>query len=171
MRFDGTSSVLISTDSVLITSPVTIFAVVKDNGTTGGGIGGIFSHAGISTPGPGLISGSGSYWLDGSGANIGTTATSSSSITTFRVVTATYTGNSTSGTSLYFDGVLEANYTGGGQNIAPGSAAVQIGGRTWNGWTNRLFKGDVGELLIYNRLLAASERGQIESYLKSKWGL
>jgi hypothetical protein len=33
------------------------------------------------------------------------------------------------------------------------------------------FKGDVGEILVYNRALSAAERRQLDDYLKAKWGL
>jgi hypothetical protein len=33
------------------------------------------------------------------------------------------------------------------------------------------FKGDLAEIVIYNRALTATERGQVESYLSDKWGI
>jgi hypothetical protein len=39
------------------------------------------------------------------------------------------------------------------------------------GYTTRVFKGDVAEVLVYNRVLTASERAAIEQYLAAKWGL
>ncbi len=56
-----------------------------------------------------------------------------------------------------------------GKRPGPQTGANPTGmlGGDANGYLNM----DMGELLIYNRVLTAGERQQIESYLKTKYGL
>ncbi|MDY0169807.1 MAG: autotransporter-associated beta strand repeat-containing protein [Thermoguttaceae bacterium] len=42
-------------------------------------------------------------------------------------------------------------------------------GRIGSGYGTEWFHGDLGEILIYNRALSATERQQVESYLMSRW--
>lgn len=44
-----------------------------------------------------------------------------------------------------------------------------IGGNSWA--NNEFFRGDIGEIIIYNRYLKNDERLDIEKYLAKKWGI
>ncbi len=84
-----------------------------------------------------------------------------------------YLWNSTYESTL---GDLTARTNGGVTTIndgaprAPdvGAAVLAIGGRAG---PDRLFTGDIAEIVIYNRALDAMERDGVEEYLASKWGL
>lgn len=172
VRFDGSSSLLQSTSTISLTTPSTIFAVVR-NTTTTDGVGGVFSHAGTSIPGVGLYAAArNQYVVDGAGAYDLNSANTSKSLYPLWVVTLTYPGSSTNGTSIYLNGILEETFaTTGGASIYPGSALIQIGGRTWGNIPARLFGGDIGEIIVYNALLSASQRARVEAYLMAKWQL
>ena len=71
---------------------------------------------------------------------------------------------------MYTNGTQESFYPGGGYGIAPGSGLIQLGGRTWGGLTSRLFKGDLGEVLVYNRRLTTTEISTVSNWLRAKWG-
>jgi hypothetical protein len=44
-----------------------------------------------------------------------------------------------------------------------------IGGNAWA--SNEFFRGDIGEIIIFNRYLKNDERLDIEKYLAKKWGI
>jgi hypothetical protein len=165
VRFSGTSGAsLVSAATVSVTAANTIFVVAKDRGTTADN-GGIFSHWGCI----GIISNAATSFLtDGCG---GLGASTTQAIGQFRVVTASYSQASTTGTSVYVDGALKQYKSSAGVTTSPGSNNVELGGRTFSGWSARVFTGDIAEVLVYNRLLSATERASIEQYLAAKWGL
>ena len=51
------------------------------------------------------------------------------------------------------------------------TTAISIGGVNSGGTQSPRFNGALGEFIMYSRFLSDTERGQVESYLKSKWGL
>lgn len=165
VRFSGTTGAsLVSTSTVNVTAANTIFVVAKDNGTFSD-MGGVFSHWGCI----GVASNTATqFWTDGCG---GVGASTTFAINRFRVVTATYSQASVTGTSAYVDGALKQYKSTAGVSTSPGSNYVELGGRTMGGYTARVFKGDVAEVLVYNRVLTASERASIEQYLAAKWGI
>ncbi len=55
------------------------------------------------------------------------------------------------------------------ENVAVGSGAIQY--RLSQDFMSRYFKGDLAEVLIYNRVLTAVERGEVGYYLRQKYGL
>ncbi len=68
-------------------------------------------------------------------------------------------------TSFYNNGRLLASNAGGIQNIAN----LQLGG--WGATGSEASKGDVSEVLIYNRVLSAAEQQQVFQYLAEKYSV
>jgi len=76
---------------------------------------------------------------------------------------------STSGQELFINGTSDGT---GSIGTATNSADVLIGARRSNdsnGGSAFLLTGDIGEIIIYNRNLTATERAAVESYLSNKW--
>ncbi len=76
-----------------------------------------------------------------------------------KLYTATASG---SGSALYSDGALVASSTWGGGSLGN----LALGG--WGGG-GELSRGDVSEVIVYNRALTEVERQQVEQYLRTKW--
>ena len=53
--------------------------------------------------------------------------------------------------------------------LIPADGTISLGIRGQNG--DYRLNGDIGEVLIYSRALTQSERGQVEYYLSTKWGV
>ena len=78
---------------------------------------------------------------------------------------ALYTGvipGGATASSFYKNGTLLASNTGG----VTGPQGFELGGYNGN---NEISDGDIGEVLIYNRALSASEQQTVEAYLNAKW--
>ena len=82
----------------------------------------------------------------------------------FSITTAVH-NNTTD--SLYVNGVLALRQTGKLSALAGVGSTATIG----SGLYDSYFNGNVGEILIYNRVLSGSERRLVESYLISKFGV
>ena len=92
-----------------------------------------------------------------------------------------FTGNSGDGNDfamngeMYINGVYGCYFTSSPLHVLSAiSTADKIWtdaiGDYWNNATyNRYFKGDVGEILVYSRVLSTNERQKVESYLQTKW--
>lgn len=78
------------------------------------------------------------------------------------IVHATYDTTANTGT-IYVDNAPGGSATSGGDNTITN---YMIGG--FNGGNNTLF-GDISEVLIYNRVLTATERGNVHTYLDEKY--
>lgn len=94
------------------------------------------------------------------------------------VAVCTWDGTGTStGLHLYKNGSPEPSYSidtsGPGTAVNADAAALSIGGGIDNAGiasSNTFYDGIIGEILIYNRVLATTELNQIGSYLNTKWG-
>lgn len=62
----------------------------------------------------------------------------------------------------YVNGAL-ANGTGGNGSIAKSFGTIEVGSAS--------YKGNIGEIILFSRLLTMSEKGAIEQYLSKKWGI
>jgi filamentous hemagglutinin family protein len=112
-----------------------------------------------------------SYVLDGNGSSSGISANSTSSIASFKEVVAIYTAASTNNSSLYLNGLLEENYTGGAGVGTLVSSTYQVGGRTWGAFPARVFNGIIGDTYVYNAALGTDARNLVEQYQSAKWNL
>lgn len=94
-------------------------------------------------------------------------ATGGDATTNPQVVVIRHTGTAT---TIYVNGTNETS----------GSSAQDVGAMTVNIATvgarrrsvvGNFWDGDLGELIIYNRILSDSQRADIETYLGTKWGI
>lgn len=92
-----------------------------------------------------------------------------------------HTGNGSDGNDfshlgeMYIDGAYGSSFAANPLHVL---SAVSTTDKVWtnavgdywgNATYNRYFKGDVGEILVYNRVLSTNERQRVETYLKAKW--
>jgi hypothetical protein len=82
----------------------------------------------------------------------------------FSVTTAIHNGSTD---SLYVNGLLVLQQGGKLSSIAGTSANATIGA----GLSNTSFTGNIGEILVYDRVLNTQERETVEHYLMSKYGV
>ncbi len=82
----------------------------------------------------------------------------------FTLTTAVHNGSTD---SLYVNGKLLDTETGRYSTLAGMTGKGFIG----QGYQNTFFTGDISEVLVYNRTLSDQERGQVDYYLKTKYGL
>ncbi|HEX6545393.1 MAG TPA: LamG-like jellyroll fold domain-containing protein [Bryobacteraceae bacterium] len=82
----------------------------------------------------------------------------------FSVTTAIHNGSTD---SLYVNGLLVLQQGGKLSSIAGTSASAIIGA----GLSNTSFTGNIGEILVYDRVLTRQEQETVEHYLMSKYGV
>ena len=176
MYFDGGDYVFKSDASLSITDDFTAFIVKKEEdgapqanrhffnarGETGEGDTGIDLYWGDGINNSKfIVKGSGSWGDDFINAS-GTVTTGENSFTTY------VRSNSGANMEIFKNSSSIGTDTGGG-NISFGSGNLRID----LGWkkadSGNYYKGDIAEIIIYNRDLSASERGIVENYLASKY--
>lgn len=183
--FDGGDD-LISRVTRTATGPCTIFVACRADSyssethafaqvvgivTYGDATGGIGGPGIVYNGVAGANGASGIAYLDGNAVGPTTSSNSNASILGLpRVITAVYTQESTTNSSLYINGFLEKNLTASGLSLSAANR-LQIGARTGGGINNRRMVGHIGECIIYNRALSDRERALVENYLSSKWGM
>lgn len=81
--------------------------------------------------------------------------------------------NNTSNTNAAYTAVNAISNTACGSNaLSATDGNFQIGGRTWGGNTNRIFLGNIAEVVYLNANTAtATQINQVESYLGIKYGI
>ena len=95
-------------------------------------------------------------WVAGGSGTLPTTAAS--------IVTATYAADAA---ALYVNGTQSGSVTN--PPTVTAGTYTYIGAGTLFG--DQGFVGDIAEVIVYNRTLTTSERGQIHSYLQDKYGI
>jgi hypothetical protein len=112
--------------------------------------------------------------VDGSGANATTTAVSSTRATSgYHAYCVTYaSATTTSNSSVYVDGLPQATFAGTPAAIvtSPSTVAYDLGARN-DGFDTRRWKGDLAELVAYDRVLTGPEIAQVSAYLMQRQGL
>lgn len=88
-------------------------------------------------------------------------------ITTWHIVT--YTGNNTGTTERVYEDGTQINSAASDPMIDQTTQPCCVGAASDNTANNR-WTGDLGEILVYNRLVTGGEQTSIESYLRTKWG-
>ncbi len=74
--------------------------------------------------------------------------------------------------SLFVDGALETlatNFQSPGNTSGTNSLNIRVGADSDLSSLHGAFRGDLAEVIVYDRVLSVSERAQIEDYLRSKW--
>ena len=164
LNFNGTSN-LLNVGSGIISGPeFTVITVLKRSASTSSAILGPTSTSGVS-----LGYGGGSTVAIVFNSNGG----SGSSIATYTVpaystpspVIMSFTENSSSTSTFYLNGAIQGPSVIGMPYARPASYTV---GRSF---TYGYFQGNLAEMIIFNRVLKASERANIENYLAIKWGI
>ena len=179
VAFDGARTFLEGPAALDAGRGATIFAVARDDGSSGGSAtaccsGIVFfkgSCAGVST----VPASAGAADDDGSGAAApgapivamldwaGSDTLGHTNLRGRPAVLTTVYGGAGARSTLYVDGCAEAS-TG---EAVGASAAVQVGTR--NDELGRFFKGVVGEVVVFPRALNASELAAMHAYLLAAW--
>lgn len=159
LRFNGTTNYLTSNASASLPAQ-TIFAVVSAVSSPGATIRGASASGGLqyrlSYLKPGILS---QYVADLGGSTSPVTAS------TFTVVAVSW-ANATS----------SAHYLNGAANGGVAQTASLTAGTTTNigrngSGANEFYNGDLAELIVYSRVLIASERATVDSYLSDKYAI
>jgi hypothetical protein len=162
VRFDGT-------DSLASTAPTngaaqTIFTVIKQANLTG-----THTIRGASLPdGSGLqhhTRTSGKQCLVQLNIAVLGTATTSLVAGTATILSSSFS-DATDAVAFYFNGAADGTAT---TTVTLGAGSTTLIGAHPE-LAESLF-GDIGELIVYTRLLTTTERGQVHSYLNDKWGI
>lgn len=162
IRFDGNSDLMTTDMTGPGGSEFTFFVVAKSNGQSiigySGGAGYIlYSYA---NPDNFVISNDGGTY---GGLNSGT-----NNPLNFQLSCARYKANTANGMQTFVNGALLAQRTSA--DILLPNVPLQLGSYPGGG-ANEVIKGDVAEIIIYNRALTDSEREQVENYLTQKYSL
>lgn len=194
VRFDGISSFLSNSESTLPTEESTMFVVLKDGGSTGNGCcsgalffsggfvgvstsspqtGGVFSDdlpesgapvvAMIDFPGSNVRRGEGSFLLISCSTSRLPSQTRGNENIRGSPIIATAVYGPANGT-LRIDGCYSASTSSA---VGAPSKGVMVGTR--NNELERYFLGDIGEIIVYPRVLSADEIAETEAYLAAAW--
>lgn len=115
------------------------------------------------------------YWTKLQGAGTDTYSDPGECSTSGTVITANTAfdmmliipSSSASATSTYVDNVLATNGSCSG-TYAAGQTVDRLGYNSFNAGNN--FKGAFGEILVYNKAISGSDRANLYTYIKNKWG-
>jgi hypothetical protein len=182
IRFDGVNDCLISTTSQGF-GVQTAFAVHRPTATTNNG--NIFGGIGVTAPGGSASQdGVNSFVLRTKNDNTynivqqGIQELGSSSVAVvanqWAIVSVDVTTNDAPpGLSHFFNaGGAVGSPTNGGSFTATGwTHAMMLGGSRQTSLYQEWYQGDIAEAFYFNRILTATERGQMHSYLAEKWQL
>ena len=155
--FDGTDDSLSSTNSLDLSTGSTMFVLVR--GSVGSSDAGVISINNSLSHGITIHSGSLAYFYFGSGGyhttqNIATSQTN--------ILTKVWTG-STSGNRISYKNGTQG-YSTGTMSNSNATGVLRLGQQS------TYLNGLIGEVIIYNRELAAAELNKVHGYLSNKWG-
>ena len=171
--FNGTSSGYLTLSTSTSPSDATAAPVARNNAFT---IIAVAKSDGVtSSNGSALISngdsGGYSYVINSSGerqlvfpGSATLTSTSATASTNPEVISVTYEGGTDGIAKLFTNGVAESMNASTATATAP-DGALYVGGNP----SDMPWKGYVGEVIVFNRLLSDNERKQIEQYLGQKY--
>ncbi|MEM7029529.1 MAG: AbfB domain-containing protein, partial [Chloroflexota bacterium] len=171
VEFDGTAAQeLQGVATAPFENANTIIVVAKDRGSPGC-CDGIFATK-PTAGGPGIsIDSIGRYFMDGGGAGSINSANTLAASDRYHIISGQYASNNTSNTSIYLDGALVEMHTGAGVGVPTGNTTFEIGGRTVESFSDRIFTGDIAEVIYYAAQLNAADQHKVESYLAIKYGV
>ena len=156
-RFDGVDDFLQAAFGLTMTQPSTLFAVVKLTSATGGTGRYIFDGASVESNLLQSQGGTTNWTVYGGSGNVGTVA----SDTNPHVIRAVWNG---ANSNIGIDGA--AGDTGNAGAATTTGITMGIGG---NGTTGPA-PVSVGEVIRYSGNITGTDRTNIETYLKNKWG-
>lgn len=179
VRFSGagnaclTSRLMASTPS----SQLTVMAVAR-NVATSNAIGGIVAYNGFQGMFAAYTAGPPSnlqFTMDGNGASPANAASTQRAVGTgFRILTGMY-GSAANmlNSRMFMDGTLEKvqNPAASPNPAMLAYTQMQLGGRTWGNQPNRIFAGDIAEVIVFDQPIDSAQRIIVENYLAEKYGL
>ena len=172
LRFDGSNDYLTFGGSSLINNNYTIFIVEQRRASTASGAY--------------IIGGSGV--TDNSRLNIGYSSDTAiafhqynnyydalSAVVAFSLLTPiihSFDFDSAVGKNYYLNGINKT-LTSSGSGFDANKGLVSFAGATigQSGVDSNYFKGDIAEIIVFNKLLSHNERKDVEGYLSKKWGI
>lgn len=156
VRFDGVNDLLATSGSIAVSQPFTLFAVFKVPASAPAGNQAVVCG---SNPYPG-------FFLNPTNGPLMYGGTSNVGSGTYDGAFHYFTGIFNAASSVFYRNGVSAGTgnpgTGGFGTFGVGSLADGSGQR---------YAGDVAETLLYNSSLSATDRGNVESYLATKYGL
>ena len=174
LSFNGTSNYLLNT-SMSVSQPYTIYVVAYLLGNTNNYYRLLTGLSAIGSNGNLVVGSQGGNFavLTGNGTNFNDT-NAITPLTSVYTVWAIYSATVTGATvNSFLNGLALNSKTGTyiastltGFNIAGGNSLTGFAGVS-----GQFFVGNVGEILMYNYVLSASQRQQVEGYLAWKWGM
>lgn len=171
LEYDGANSNLASASITNDLSALSVFAVFTQDTLGQNNLGTIWGNA--SLPG----SGNRSYRIQTGpamsalfGSNDGRLINLSSATGAFTRVHAFWSGgnNRSSDFSFLEDGTARSSLTSGTMTVTAAAASATAVGNKPGG--SNAWDGYIAEVLVYTRLLSASERTRVDNWLKAKWG-
>lgn len=174
LEFSGSEYMSISTDIVSGLSPYTVFIVEARNSTTSGPMIGTASSTNgiiLGYDGDTTLKLHNSYTHHGSNNDWAPYTISGYSSVTPRILT--FVGDNSGLATNRIRGYIYINNSvavNGGQRYAQGPNSTYWIARTNNSnFTNKYYKGFIGEIIVFDRKLKDDERDDIASYLSQKW--
>ena len=173
--FNGTTSYCLQgTFSSTPTNPPMMFAVaIGGSGSWQQQYACVYSNSNTIGGSTGMIYDAvhGEYWADFNGATCVNTPVEYNVPSLVRL----YYNNTTTANGSYIalNGIQQATSAcSTSDSLTAVQSSFQIGGRTWQGYTKRIFVGSMAEVIYYNtNTLTAAQINQVESYLALKYGI
>ncbi len=163
LRFNGSSTILNVGSGIMSGPEFTVIAVVERLASTATAILGPTSTSGVSV---GYNGSTNAIIFNGNGGsgNSVVNYTVPAYSTPFQAIMS-FTENSSTSSTFYLNSAIQGPSINGMPYARPASYTV---GRSFN---YGYFQGDLAEMIVFNRVLKASERASIENYLAKKWGI
>lgn len=175
--FDGTRLELLQGNADNLGGSPTLFAVTRNVSISDFHpiIGNSIYYSRDNNPtGPGIYLGANYYVADGTESWINSAADAPASVNQVDMISLDYLdAASTSNTRMFKNGVLTEFFTGAGKPNTSDVKLLEIGGRSAadNLFPNRIFHGDIAEVVYFTNYLDATDRQKVESYLAIKYGI
>ena len=156
--------------------PSFMFAVAKPSAANGayGCCSNVYSTVGATNIGAGIYYGDNGFCPDGAGAQVSTANGITVATNEPALVRVNYTNSSNVlGAISAKNGLANAASTNPfSLNNYTAAGGFQLGGRTYGGIAQRIFPGDMAEIIHYNgNTLTTTQVKQVESYLSLKYGI
>jgi hypothetical protein len=167
LSFDGVNDRFTIGNGIIKEANFTVISVLQRTSSTSGPIIGGISTTGVS------VGHSGNdtfiYIFNGNGGNGNDAlAFSTPAYSTPIPKIMSFTENSSRTGSFYLNGVVQSPLSSPTMSIPYAYPTTYTVGFSLNlGY----FSGQIGEIIVFNRVLKASERASIENYLAKKWGI
>ncbi len=167
VRFNGSSNYLTSSTNVTAGAPRTVFAAVISTTATGGTVLTTRITNGAASYLTRLLRLGGVSYVAGDGTATDCTIAEDESTAWQSWSYATWKEDSSRNTSFYFNGSQKT--VSGNPVVVEAGASGYLLGQIQS--AQQFWSGDMAEILVYDTALGDTDRGNVESYLKTKYGL